>query len=49
MALPLLRKQYKDIDWDAKFARLGINPQARPETIEPAKMLELFAPENEQI
>ncbi len=44
MALPLLRKQFKDIDWDARFAHLEINPQARPENIDPAKTLELFAP-----
>ncbi|HNX75835.1 MAG TPA: 16S rRNA (adenine(1518)-N(6)/adenine(1519)-N(6))-dimethyltransferase RsmA [Candidatus Rifleibacterium sp.] len=44
MALPLLRRQFKDTDWDARFALQGIDAKARPENISPDQMLELFAP-----
>lgn len=44
MALPLLRRQFQDTDWESRFARLGIDAKARPENISPDQMLELFAP-----
>lgn len=47
MALPLLRRQFKDIDWEERFVRLAIDAKARPENIFPEQMLELFAPAGE--
>ncbi len=44
MALPLLKKRDKTIDWSARFAALDIDEKARPENISPEKLLELFSP-----
>ncbi|MDD3147873.1 MAG: 16S rRNA (adenine(1518)-N(6)/adenine(1519)-N(6))-dimethyltransferase RsmA [Candidatus Riflebacteria bacterium] len=44
MALPLLRKQFRETDWDERFARMGIDAKVRPENISPQQMLDLFAP-----
>lgn len=44
MALPLLKKRFTEIDWEARFDKLGIEHKARPENISPEKFLELFAP-----
>jgi 16S rRNA (adenine1518-N6/adenine1519-N6)-dimethyltransferase len=42
MALPLLKKSNRDIDWEARFDKLGIDYKARPENISPEQFLALF-------
>ncbi|MBU1105435.1 MAG: ribosomal RNA small subunit methyltransferase A [Candidatus Riflebacteria bacterium] len=44
MALPLLKRTFPEIVWEAKFDQQGIDYKARPENISPAQFLELFAP-----
>jgi len=43
MALPLLKRQHPDIDWAARFTKLGIDEKARPENISPQQFLQLFS------
>jgi 16S rRNA (adenine1518-N6/adenine1519-N6)-dimethyltransferase len=42
MALPLLKKQFAQIDWESLFEKQGIDAKARPENISPEQMLVLF-------
>ncbi len=43
MALPLLKKMFKQTDWAQRFAELGIEEKARPENISPQQFMQLFS------
>ncbi|MDD3002183.1 MAG: rRNA adenine N-6-methyltransferase family protein, partial [Candidatus Riflebacteria bacterium] len=42
MALPILKKQFEQKNWEQLFTELSIDFKARPENISPEQMLKLF-------